>query len=149
MSARLSVLLPLALEAPYDYLPSENGADAALTEGQFVKVPLRHKEVVGVVWPSAQERPALALSKLRRVISVLDLPPLPSSHCAFIDWVADYTLAPKGAVLKLTMNTSSVFRPISARAKKPRGVSSSTSKPDFSDAQVKAGRAHSPCAGAK
>ena len=144
MSARLSVLLPLALEAPYDYLPSENGADAALTEGQFVKVPLRHKEVVGVVWQnaqesaqeSAQERPALALSKLRRVISVLDLPPLPSSHCAFIDWVADYTLAPKGAVLKLTMNTSSVFRPISARAKKPRGVSFSTSKPDFSDAQV-------------
>ncbi len=142
MSARLSVLLPLALDEPYDYLPPVDAADGHLLRaGQFVKVPLRNKDMVGVIWGTggSGKKPQIAAAKLRRAISLYDLPPLPDDHRAFIDWVADYTLAPKGAVLKLTLNTSSVFRPVRARrSRASEEALPSPSKLKFSQAQDEA-----------
>ncbi len=141
MSARLSVLLPLALDEPYDYRsPQEEVKQGNIKQGQFVKVPLRNKEMVGVVWEDSKARPSVGDDKLRPVISALDLPPLPGDHCAFIDWVADYTLAPKGAVLKLTMNTAAVFRPARARKQSQSCASAPPARAEieFSDAQIQA-----------
>ncbi len=104
------VLLPLALEAPYDYLvPS----DMALAPGDFVAVPLATRERVGVVWTegAALDRPAVDASKLREVIGKLDVPSLPLQSLKLVEWVARYTLAPPGMVLRMMMSAREAFSP--------------------------------------
>ena len=44
---RVSVLLPLPLAGPYDYLVP---ADMSVSVGDFVSVPLGKRDVKGVVW---------------------------------------------------------------------------------------------------
>ena len=91
----ISVLLPLALPQSYDYLSSQE-----VRLGQFVRVPLRNKEIIGAVW-QLDGQSSLAQSKMREIKSVIDfVPPLNQELRDFIDWVAKYTLAPKGLVLK-------------------------------------------------
>ena len=98
-SARISVLLPLPLAGPYDYLvPPE----LAVREGDFVAVPLAAREVAGVVWGPATGD--VARAKLREVIGRLEVPTLPESLRRTIDWVANYTLSPPGAVLRMAMS---------------------------------------------
>ena len=43
------------------------------------------------------------------MIAALDVPPLPPVNLAFADWVANYTLAPKGMVLQMMMSARLVF----------------------------------------
>lgn len=104
------VLLPLALEAPYDYLVPEG---ESLRPGDFVAVPLGPRERIGVVWEGAsvEGRPPVAPAKLRPVSGKLDLPPLPAVSMAFAEWVANYTLAPPGMVLRMMMSAREAFVP--------------------------------------
>ena len=96
---RLSVLLPLPLSEAYDYrLPA--GLDAP--PGAFVRVPLGRREVLGVVWGEAGGR--IAREKLKDVRGRVDAPPLGAALMRFVDWVAGYTLAPPGAVLRMAMS---------------------------------------------
>ncbi|MCL2469686.1 MAG: primosomal protein N' [Alphaproteobacteria bacterium] len=92
----LRVLLPVPVGAGYDYLVPEG---LAIKIGQFVRVPLGSKEEIGVVW--GQGTGQVAPEKLKPIKEVLDLPPMPASTCAFMDWVASYTLTPPGALLKM------------------------------------------------
>ena len=94
----VSVLLPLAVPAPYDYLvPSGTPAPA----GAFVEVPLGARRAAGVVWGAA--RGGVDPKKLKHVNRVSDLPPLPDATREFIDWVAAYTLSPPGSVLRMAL----------------------------------------------
>ena len=111
---RFSVLLPLAIENSYDYLQPISGEEVAL--GQFVRVPLKNKIMTGIVWARAQgELKKLDKRKkpiqLRAIQSVFDIPPLKANQREFIDWVADYIMAPKGSVLHMAMPPKSVFTP--------------------------------------
>ncbi len=104
------VLLPLALEAPYDYL-AEPALD--LAPGDFVAVPLGPRERIGVVWAgeAAEDRPSIDPEKLRPVLGRLDVPPLPEVSLEFAEWVARYTLSPLGMVLRMMMSARDVFVP--------------------------------------
>jgi len=97
---RIQVLLPLPLSGPFDYLV--DGA-IAVAAGDFVRVPLGHRSLMGVVWTMSPQKTAVAPDKLKAVSARLDLPPLPDSVRKFIDWVAAYTLSPPGAVLKMAV----------------------------------------------
>ena len=105
-AARVSVLLPLPLAGPYDY--RADGA-TALGRGDFVMVPLGRREVVGVVWGEAAGD--VVESKLRDVIARLDAPPLPAVLCRFVEWVANYTMSPPGAVLRMAMSVPAALEP--------------------------------------
>ncbi len=94
----VSVLLPLPLAGAYDYAPP---AGVTLAPGDFVRAPLGKREVMGVVW--GQGSGAVAAARLKRLYGKLDLPPMPESLSNFINWVADYTINPPGAVLRLAM----------------------------------------------
>jgi len=59
---RLSVLLPLPLEGPYDYAPSPG---RALAPGDLVRVPLGSRELTGAVWEAEGTRPGIAAARLR------------------------------------------------------------------------------------
>ena len=101
---RVSVLLPLPLGGTYDYVvpPGLN-----LGEGDFITVPLGSREVNGVVWGPGDWN--VDARKLRPVMGRHDLPPLSADARAFIEWVAAYTLAPTGAVLRMAMSVRSVL----------------------------------------
>ena len=102
---RIAVLLPLPLAGAYDY----RVGDQALAAGDFVAVPLGQRHVTGVVWGAgAGDVPE---SRLRPVGRRLEAPPLPAVARAFIDWVAAYSMAPAGAVLKMAMSVPAALDP--------------------------------------
>ena len=104
------VLLPLALDAPYDYLAP---LGMALQPGDFVTVPLGTRERIGVVWHENHpgSRGNVDASKLREVRARLDVPPLPAQSLELVDWVASYTLAQPGTVLRMMMSAREAFNP--------------------------------------
>jgi primosomal protein N' (replication factor Y) (superfamily II helicase) len=103
---RFAVLLPLPLSGVYDYV-AECGL--ALAPGDFVRVPLGRRRVEGVVWGGATGD--VATAKLKPVIERLAAPPLPDELRRLIDWVASYTLAPPGAVLRMAMSVADALEP--------------------------------------
>ncbi len=105
-SRSVGVLLPLALFQPYDYLVP---AGLQLSRGDFVTVPLGRRSVTGIVWGGAEG--GVPREKLKEVTARLDLPPLPAISCDFVDWVAQYTMAPVGAVLRMAMSVPDALEP--------------------------------------
>ncbi|WP_420549020.1 primosomal protein N' [Curvivirga sp.] len=104
---RVKVLMPLPLAGTYDYGVPE-GMD--VSPGDFVKVPLGPRKVIGVIWGYADESD-VAASKLKDVDSVLRIGRLPEANRKFVDWMAAYCLAAPGAVLRMAMSVPAVFEP--------------------------------------
>ncbi len=107
-AGRVRVLLPLPLAGAYTYSVPP---DLELAPGDYVQVPLGRRELIGLVWdPPATPDPVPA-AKLKPVARRLALPPLPAAHRRFVDWVAGYTLAPPGAVLRMTLSSPGALEP--------------------------------------
>jgi len=98
---RARVLLPLPLDGAYDYaVPRE--LDVA--PGDFVAVPLGARETIGVVWDAGPDDDRVAPARLRPIRARLPAPPMTPSLRRFVEWVAQYTLSPPGAVLRMAMS---------------------------------------------
>ncbi|MGO4707078.1 primosomal protein N' [Microvirga sp. 2MCAF38] len=88
------VLIPLALDTAYSYaVPDE----LAVSEGDVVQVPLGNREVPGVVWALREG----AGGNLKKVTDKIAVPGLSPNMRKLLDWIAWYTLSPKGSVLGL------------------------------------------------
>ncbi|MCJ7599822.1 MAG: hypothetical protein MUO41_14600, partial [Methyloceanibacter sp.] len=61
---------------------------------------------------AAQDR---AQEAARIIEAVDEVPPLPPVSLAFADWVANYTLASPGMVLRMMMSASRAFQPPAPR----------------------------------
>lgn len=98
---RLRVLTPSVQLGVLDYLPGETPPGP----GQFVRVPLGPRKVIGVVWDDRglPSKP-VAAEKLRPIVDVLDVPALPIETLRFTEWVANYYLAAPSGVLKMAMS---------------------------------------------
>ena len=106
----LRVLLPLALPEAYTYrCPPHIDAEP----GDFVQVPLGPRQMAGVVWAVAGDD--LPDAKLRDVSGRFDAAPMSALQRRFIDWIADYTLSPPGAVLRMAMRVPEALGPPRAR----------------------------------
>ena len=116
--ATVAVLLPLPLDRAYDYaVPEELAADIA--PGSFVRVPLGRVERIGVVWGEGEGD--VAPARLKPVTAVLVSPPMTESLRRLIDWAADYTLAQRGAVLRMAMSVPAAVEPPPMRTAYRRG----------------------------
>ena len=74
-----------------------------LAPGDVVGVPLGAREAIGVVWArDVTIQPGLH-NRLKDVEDKLDVPPLKPELRKFVDWVSDYTLAPRGMVLRMAL----------------------------------------------
>ena len=104
--ATISVLLPLPLAGAYDYRVPES---LAAPPGSFVRVPLGPRTVTGVVWRHGEGD--VAAEKLRDVESVLPAPPMAKPMRNLVDWVAGYTLAARGTVLRMAMSVPAALEP--------------------------------------
>lgn len=107
--ARVAVLTPEGVGHALDYLAPEGGC----FQGAFVEVPLGPRRVVGVVWGRGDGR--FDAAKLRAVARVLDVPPLREELRGFLIRMADYTMTPLAAVLRLATRTPGLFDPPGAR----------------------------------
>ena len=96
--AVVDVLVPVAVDTPYSYRVP---AGMEVRAGDLVAVPLGSRREIGVVWSAGENPPPAA--KLKDIREKLGLPPLPKDLMALIDWAADYTLAPKGMVLRMAL----------------------------------------------
>ncbi|MCK8785499.1 primosomal protein N' [Roseomonas sp. NAR14] len=112
ISPRVRVLLPLPLAGAYDYRVPPG---MRLQPGDFVAVPLNGRETLGVVWDGEAD-PDLPERKLRDVLHAYDVPPMTASLRRFVEWVAQYTLSPPGAVLRMAMSAPAALEPPAPQA---------------------------------
>ena len=102
----VTVLPPVPFGSGYTYIaPSK----LEINVGDFVKIPLGAREVIGVVWDNEPE--IVEPAKLKCIKSKLFLPPLPEVSRRFIEWVSNYNMVSKGAVLKMVMSTPGALLP--------------------------------------
>ncbi len=92
------VLLPVAFDRTLSYAAPLDGVAVAV--GDYVRVPLGSREVVGVIW---QHSTGVAPKNLKNILHRFDAPPMREELRHFIDWVANYTLSPKGLVLRISL----------------------------------------------
>ena len=81
-------------------------------------VPFGPQTRIGVVWdgPVGEGGKPVADKKLKAITAPLaDVPPLPTLSLRFAEWVARYTLAPLGMVVRMMMGSSAVFEPVKPR----------------------------------
>ncbi|MCJ2186133.1 primosomal protein N' [Novosphingobium beihaiensis] len=83
----------------------------AVEHGSVVIAPLGPRQVLGVVWEadrlSAQDVPE---SKLRPLLEVLPVPPLPAQLRRLIEWTADYYCAPLSSVARMALGSMAALR---------------------------------------
>lgn len=111
---RLPILLPVALDQTYDYLLA--GDVEVPPPGSFVMVPFGQQSRIGVVWyQGVGEAKPVADAKMKTINGVLDVPPLPLISLQFCEWIARYTLAPLGKVVRMMMSAPAAFEPVKPR----------------------------------
>ena len=103
----VDVLTPVALDQAYSYVVP---AGMALEAGDVVHVPFGPRETTGVVWEK-REAPSGGASNLKSVRAKADAAALAEPLRSFIDWVARYTLSPRGSVLRMALRGPEVDRP--------------------------------------
>jgi primosomal protein N' (replication factor Y) len=113
---RVAVLLPYPL-GPYDYIAPDG---LNLVVGDYVRVPLGPREILGVVWGEGQGD--VAAKKMKPVAGRFDAPPMPEEHRRFIDWVAAYTLSPPGTVMRMSLTAPKALEPPRAAVAFRRGT---------------------------
>jgi primosomal protein N' (replication factor Y) len=96
----VDVLVPVALDRAYSYRVPE---ELELAPGDIVSVPLGAREATAVVW-AENPKPDIRLdNRLKDVDEKLDIPPLKPELRSFVDWVANYTVASRGMVLRMCL----------------------------------------------
>src|SRR5271157_3405842 len=98
------VLVPVAVDTAYSYRAPSG---LALEPGACVSVPLGTRRATGVVWAVGQG----GGDNLKSVAGVRDWPPLRRPLRDFIDWVARWTLSPRGMVLRMAIRAHEVVEP--------------------------------------
>ena len=89
------VLVPVAVDQTYSYrIPP----GMTVAPGTAVEVPLGPRRTMGLVWEVSS--PASAGGNLKAIVAPIDAPPLRPGLRQLIDWVARWTLMPRGMVLR-------------------------------------------------
>ncbi|QCK86258.1 primosomal protein N' [Phreatobacter aquaticus] len=94
------VLIPVAIDRPYSYrVPAE----LELGPGDVVSVPLGNRTALGVVWQLRDDPGGVSHNRLKDVLARYEVPAVPAAIRRLVDWIADYTLSPRGMVLRMAV----------------------------------------------
>src|SRR4029453_17059580 len=74
-----------------------------LKAGDIVSVPLGARSTMAVVWADNAEPEPRLHNRIKEVNKKLHPPPLKQELRSFVDWIAGYTLASRGMVLRMTL----------------------------------------------
>ena len=100
MTRVVDILVPFALDQAYSYRVPDG---MALEPGDVVGVPLGPRSVMGVVWAENPSPNPRIHNRMKDVDEKLDILPLKSELRKFVDWLAEYTLSPRGMVLRMCL----------------------------------------------
>ncbi len=106
--SRARVLILNAALGPLDYRVPHG---MTVEPGSVVVAPLGPRQLLGVVWeedrmPSDAE---VGDNRLRPLLAVADVPPLPAPLRRLVEWTAAYYLAAPAAVLRMTLASTSAL----------------------------------------
>lgn len=97
-----TVLLPLLFDQDFTY-----SSDKLLDTGDIVLVPFGPRQITGVITKRV-ENPDYDLKKIKSIEYSYDyLNPINKSLLKLIDWVARYTMNPRGMILKMVFSGTS------------------------------------------
>lgn len=102
----VAVMVGVAVEGPYSYRVPPG---MSVARGSIVAVPLGPRLTHGVVW--GPPRDTIAHNRLRDIAHVYDVPPLSEELLKLVDWVARYTLAAPGQVLRSVLRSTEALDP--------------------------------------
>ncbi len=108
----VDVLVPVALDRAYSYRVPDG---LELAPGDVVSVPLGPRDVLAVVWAHNDNPDPRLHNRLKDVGEKLEVPPLKPELRGLIDWVANYTLSPRGMVLRMALRMGEHLGPERAR----------------------------------
>src|SRR3954467_15030221 len=109
----VDVLVPVALDQTYSYKVPRG---MELKAGDIIGVPLGPREVLAVVWAENANPDPRLHNRLKEVSEKLDIPPLKPELRAVVDWIANYTLSPRGMVLRMCLRMGENLGPERVRA---------------------------------
>lgn len=125
----VSILVSVAINQPYSYRVPHG---LQVKRGSIVLVPLGTKKILGVVWGEPKDNKAH--NRLRDIEHIYDCAPLSDELMQTIDWVANYTLASKGMLLRSVLRSKEALeqpKPIIAyqlAGKKPAQLTKARNK---------------------
>jgi primosomal protein N' (replication factor Y) len=104
---RARVVTLNAALGPLDYrLPQGMAAEP----GSIVVAPLGPRQLIGVVWePDRLQSEEVGDNRLRPLIAVIDVPPVPGPVRRLVEWTSDYYLAPLASVLRMVLPSSAAL----------------------------------------
>jgi len=101
---RARVLVLNSALGPLDYRVPHG---MAVEPGSIVVAPLGPRQLLGVAW-EAERMPSDAEvgdNRLRPLLGVADVPPLPAPLRRLVEWTADYYLSPPAAVVRMCLGS--------------------------------------------
>ncbi|WP_099591574.1 primosomal protein N' [Amylibacter kogurei] len=116
----VAVLTAQPLDRFLDYKAPEGG----VMQGAYVEVPLGPRKVLGVVWGTGEGK--FDPAKIRKISNVLEVAPMREEMQVFLQKVADYTLTPMTAMLRLATRAPGLTNPPSMQ----RVVALGSGEPD-------------------
>jgi len=93
---KINILLPIKFDQAFTY-SVDSSLD--LKKGDYVLVPFRNKEIVGVVWEKDIKAPKNI--KIKKIISKINFPSLSEKNIEFIRRFSEYNLSSLGMTFKL------------------------------------------------
>ncbi|MDR1031728.1 MAG: primosomal protein N' [Holosporales bacterium] len=106
MPKLFDVLVSAPIDRLYTYSCAEDGV---IEPGQIVKVPFGSRTAIGVVWFVKESSELINIKEISRIYGY---PPIPPTTLEFIEKVADYNILDRGAVLKMVLSESTLFKDI-------------------------------------
>lgn len=94
----INILLPIKFDHPFTY---SSDPSIKLEKGDYVLVPFRNKEILGIVWSMGANSPKNI--KIKKIISKINFPKLSENNINFIEKFSLYNLSSLGMTLKLFM----------------------------------------------
>jgi primosomal protein N' (replication factor Y) len=94
------VLIPVAVDRPYSYRIPDG---MELAPGDVVAVPLGPRTTLGAVWALRDQPGGVSHNRLKDVAYRYEGMAVPHSVRQLCDWIADYTLAQSGMVLRMAL----------------------------------------------
>jgi primosomal protein N' (replication factor Y) len=105
------------VSAPFDHtFDYEIPKDCRISRGSIVQVPFGSRQIFGVV-EATKATSTTPAAKLKAIENSIEWCQLSEADLRFIAWVADYTLTPRGMILKMVLSVPPAFE-----AEKPQLV---------------------------
>ena len=96
----VSVLVTGPFNESFDYVLEDKNINSSV--GQIVLVPFRKRKIVGIIIGDGTK--TIAETKLKVVLKVYDLEPIPKSSIELMNFLASWYCVSKGLVLKMILS---------------------------------------------